>query len=108
MRLSTTFNLECSHQIEQPIGVPVLHGHSYLVTLSIRSSAVNPVPLPQLQGYAGLLRSRLDHKHLNEVLADPPTMEAIIAFILEHWRGPRLMGVKVERPTVGASAEWGE
>ncbi|HSW83504.1 MAG TPA: 6-carboxytetrahydropterin synthase [Usitatibacter sp.] len=106
MRLSTTFNIECAHTIEEPVGVPVLHGHSYLITVSVGTSPEAPAPLPELQRFAGMVQSRLDHRHLNDLLAGRSTMEAIISFVRLAWPGPQLVGVKVERPTIGASAEW--
>lgn len=106
MNLCVSFNIECAHSIEQPIGVPILHGHSYMVEICVPSSAEFPVPLPQIQGWAELVKHRLDHTNLNDVLDDAPTMEAIVRFVRRKWLGPDPVRVKVWRPTLGVGAEW--
>lgn len=104
MNLCASFNLECAHSIEA-MGMPVLHGHSYVVTVCVASSPDKAVPLPDLQGWAAEIQKQLDHRNLNDVL-DCPTMEAIVRYVRRNWPGPELRAVRVARPTIGASAEW--
>lgn len=100
IELWTTFTLECSHTLEQPIGIPVLHGHSYWVQVFYESTVKDPVPLPMLAGYAEQLKHRLDHIHLNDLLPQP-TMESLAEYVYTYIQGQRPTKVVVERKSIG-------
>lgn len=102
MELWITFTFEASHTLPQPIGKPVMHGHSYWVRVFVDSSEKDPVPLPMLEGYAGLVRSALDHKHLNDIM-ESPTMESIAMFVAKNIQTTiPVVRVDVERQSIGA------
>lgn len=65
-----------------------------------------PVPMPQIQGYAGLVQNKLDHRNLNDLFDEAPTMEAMVRYVQRNWLGPDPVSIKVWRPTLGVSAEW--
>jgi hypothetical protein len=48
----------------------------------------------------------LDHQHLNTLMEQEPTMEALIEFIRREWTGPELKRVSVWRESLGCGAEW--
>ena len=100
IELWTSFTLECSHTLEQPIGIPVLHGHSYWVQVFYETSAKNPIPLPMLNGCAELMKNRLDHTHLNDLLTQP-TMESLAEYVYTYIQGPRPTKIVVERKSIG-------
>lgn len=106
MKLCASFNIECAHCVEEPLGVSRIHGHSYVVRVCVASRHDEPTSLPALQSAAATIQASLDHRKLNDVLKDQPTMEAIVQFVRMNWRGPDLCAVSVSRPTLGVSAEW--
>lgn len=100
MEIWTEFTLECSHTLNQPIGSPQIHGHSYWVRVYFDSSEDDPVPLPMLEGYCRLLRNKMDHRHLNDFI-EVPTMEAIAAYVANNVQHTPIR-VDVERKSIGA------
>ena len=106
MLLYTTFCFEASHSLVASVGLPQLHGHSYWARVWVASSADEPTPLPQLELEACKVQQLLDHQHLNELMEEEPTMEALIQFIRRSWEGPSLARVSVWRESLGCGAEW--
>jgi len=104
--LYTTFCFEASHSLLAPVGMPQLHGHSYWARIWIASCPDHPSALPALEAEARKLKDRLDHQHLNSLMSREPTMEALVAFIREHWSGPELRRVSVWRESLGCGADW--
>lgn len=104
IELAHTFCIECAHSLPG-LGVSTMHGHSYWVTVYVESSAENPIPMDILTGYCAMLRCRLDHKNLNDVLPQP-TMESIAKWVAENIQGPRPTRVRVSRPSINVAATW--
>ncbi|NBV89742.1 MAG: hypothetical protein EBR88_09570 [Betaproteobacteria bacterium] len=104
--LYTTFCFEASHSLVASMGLPQLHGHSYWARVWVASSSHQPSPLPALELEARRVQQLLDHQHLNALMQEEPTMEALIDFIRHHWNGPALRRVSVWRESLGCGAEW--
>lgn len=104
--LYTTFCFEASHRLIAPVGLPQMHGHSYWARVWIASSPDHPSPLPDLEQEAQRIKRLLDHQHLNDLMTQEPTMEALIAFIRGAWGGPELERVSVWRESLGCGADW--
>lgn len=100
MELWTTFTIECSHTLEEPIGYPVMHGHSYWIRVYFDSSAIKPLPLPEIDKACQLVKGQLDHKHLNDFMPSP-TMESIAEFVFQNIE-LRPVRIDVERKSIGA------
>ena len=58
-----------------------LHGHNYVVRLRLTGDRLLPVGFlfdyGDLAPFKNLLDSTLDHRHLNDVMSDNPTAEAL-------------------------------
>ncbi|MEY4013691.1 MAG: 6-pyruvoyl tetrahydropterin synthase [Pseudomonadota bacterium] len=106
MLLYTTFCFEASHSLAASVGLPQLHGHSYWARVWVASSAAHPTPLPDLELEARKVQKLLDHQHLNTLMEQEPTMEALVDFIRRTWTGPELKRVSVWRESLGCGAEW--
>lgn len=106
MLLFTTFTFESSHSLITTIGQPQTHGHSYWARVYVRSSSREIVPLPRLEAHASEVKVLLDHQHLNDLMDENPTMEALVGYIRRHWRGPALERVLVWRESLGCGVEW--
>jgi 6-pyruvoyl-tetrahydropterin synthase len=72
----------------------------------VASSAAHPTPLPDLELEARKVQKLLDHQHLNTLMEQEPTMEALVDFIRRTWTGPELKRVSVWRESLGCGAEW--
>jgi len=98
-----TFTIECAHSLPG-LGIAHVHGHSYWITVYVESRPESPVPLAMLEGYCAMLRGRLDHKNLDDLMPQP-TMESIAAWVCREIQGPRPTRVVVSRPSIGAGVE---
>lgn len=106
MLLHTTFTFEASHSLVAGIGQEQVHGHSYWARVWVLSSPERITPLPSLEAHARTLQQQLDHRHLNDLMEGPPTMEALVQHIRRHWTGPALARVAVWRESLGCGVEW--
>lgn len=104
MELWHTFTIECAHSLHG-IGHAKLHGHSYWVTVYYSTSSDSPTPLAMIEGYCAMLRGKLDHQNLDDVMTQP-TMESIAEFVCREIQGPRPTRVVVSRPSIGAGVEY--
>lgn len=84
-----------------------IHGHSFLVTLTLRAEKLAPegwiVDFAALRAICEGLRERLDHRLLNAVPGlERPTLETIAAWIFAAASEdtPALHKVEVARPTL--------
>ncbi|GAA2396330.1 6-carboxytetrahydropterin synthase QueD [Mycolicibacterium llatzerense] len=119
LRICKDFEFSASHVIA---GLPEshkcarLHGHSYRVRVAV-SGAVDEVGFiidyGELAWIRELIDTRLDHRHLNDVLAVNPTAENIAVWLAEQvcsWlqsrpERQRIRGVEIgvsETPTTWA------
>lgn len=103
--ISKEFHFSASHQlVNMPVGHPCarLHGHNYVVRLELASEQLDEygfvVDYTALKPFKDYIDERLDHRHLNEVLAsDRPTAE-LLARHLYDWarlRWPQVCAVAV-------------
>jgi 6-pyruvoyltetrahydropterin/6-carboxytetrahydropterin synthase len=104
MEIWTEFTVEVSHTLQDPIGIPVMHGHSYWVRCYFTTSEDDPVPLPMLEGYCKMLRNKIDHKHMNDFLP-VPTMEALAVWVSENLQY-KPCRVVIERKSIGTGLEY--
>lgn len=84
-----------------------VHGHSFIVTLTLRAAAL--APEGWIMDYAALrkicerVRDRLDHRLLNTIPGlERPTLENTAAWIFKAFEdeAPALWRVEVARPTL--------
>lgn len=94
------FTIEVSHTLDDPIGIPVIHGHSYWIKVFVESSIENPMPLPRLAGLCGLVQHKLDHKHLNDLMPIP-TMESLAQWVYEQIQ-VKATRIDIKRKSIGA------
>ncbi len=86
-----------------------LHGHNYEVEVTLSSPELNDdhfiLDFADLSPLADLVRSKLDHRHLNDVLPFPPTAENLAQYLFCQAKGfwPEVTAVKVsETPSCWA------
>lgn len=107
------FSFEAAHtladnvkdEVDHPYGR--VHGHSYVVTVTLRAGALQPEGW--IMDYAALrricerVRDRLDHRFLNTIPGlERPTLENTAAWIFRALENetPALWRVEVARPTL--------
>lgn len=96
--------LELSHTLQEPVGVPTMHGHSYWVRVYVETDWIEPTPLPKLQEAMQRIQ-KYDHTHMNTWLLDP-TMERLAEFVAGQVVGVRVTRVQVERKSLGTGVEY--
>ncbi len=84
-----------------------IHGHSFIVTLTLRAAALSPegwiMDYADLRKVCDGVRDRLDHRLLNTVAGlERPTLENAAAWIFKAAAptAPALWRVEVARPTL--------
>lgn len=101
MRIGRQYHFSASHQLERmPEGHKCrrLHGHNYRVEV-VLTGQISPAD-EMLMDFADLdcivapVIAELDHRHLNDLLADQPTVELVAFWILA--RLSRLLSDEVE------------
>jgi 6-pyruvoyltetrahydropterin/6-carboxytetrahydropterin synthase len=105
MEIGHSFWIECAHLLQDPLGVERLHGHSYQVTVWAETNPDEPTPLGVVSGFASLVRGKIDHYYLNDIIPEP-TMEKIAMWVYENIQGPRPTRITVARPSIGATLEF--
>jgi 6-pyruvoyltetrahydropterin/6-carboxytetrahydropterin synthase len=116
-RISKEFHFSASHVLE---GLPEghqcgrMHGHNYVVVLELSASDGGLTEPGFVRDYGELADFRrwidnaVDHRHLNDVLADRnPSAENIARWVYDRWSGyyPELSAVQV-RETFRTTAEY--
>lgn len=84
-----------------------IHGHSFVVTVTLRAAALAPegwiMDYAKLRAICEGVRARLDHRLLNAIPGlERPTLENTAAFIFKAFEKevPALWRVEVARPTL--------
>jgi 6-pyruvoyl-tetrahydropterin synthase len=104
MKAFKSFYFEAAHSLP---GNPMVHGHSYRVTLWFATSIENPVNLSGINKVEWQVKRIIDHRMLNEFI-DNPTMESISAYLTNYARAiidaqriqVELLGIDVDRPSI--------
>lgn len=84
--IKKTLEVSGSHSLSLPYSSKCtnMHGHNWIITIYCRSSELNPEGMViDFSEVKRLVRSRLDHKNLNEVFDFNPTAENIARWIVE-------------------------
>lgn len=112
MKVWKEFSFEAAHSLpDVRMGAPNqrIHGHSYCARVTVRGPIRDDgmvVSMEELQAAVDAVRFRLDHMHLNAVLATPPTLEHLTEFIAASFHIGDVVRVDVWRPTCGDGATW--
>ena len=119
IRISKSATAEIAHFLPGHPNVRnrLVHGHSLIVTVTAEGERQADSQRGMVQDFGIFGRQVeavvgcLDHACLNEVFPDiePPTIENIaewVALRMIEAGGPRIVSVKVDRPTCRESAEW--
>jgi 6-pyruvoyltetrahydropterin/6-carboxytetrahydropterin synthase len=111
IELTQEFGFDAAHWVEQ--GAPEnarLHGHSFYVEVTLRGDADKETgwlrDLGEVRAALDRVRSRLDHRLLNEVEGlRTPTLENLAQFIFDEAKKvlPETVRVRVRRPSYGQS-----
>jgi len=87
-KISKQFTFSASHVLDQlPESHPCarLHGHSYVVTVHLRSESLNEFGFVkdyrELDFVKEFIDDTLDHRHLNDILPYHPTAENIARYL---------------------------
>ena len=114
-KISKQFTFSASHILDLlPNGHPCarLHGHSYVVTVHLRSEGLNEFGFVrdyrELDFIKEFIDNTLDHRHLNDIISCHPTAENIARYLFEVFsaRLPELYAVEVsETPKTSALYE---
>ena len=102
--ITKQFHFSAAHRLDHlPSTHPCArdHGHNYLVELVLGAGALDERGFvrdyTELAAFESLLDHELDHRHLNDVLAFPPTAENIASYLYrrskECW--PEVVAVRV-------------
>jgi len=110
---SYRFSFEAAHDLAENVKgeddhpYSRIHGHSFAVTLTLRSEKLAPegwiMDFAKLRAICASLHDRLDHRLLNAIPGlERPTLENIAAFILNEAikQAPAAYKVEIERPTL--------
>lgn len=114
--ITKEFTFSASHQLNGMVeGHPCsrLHGHNYVVKIELKGHQVKKEE-EFLQDYGDLnlikhwIDTKLDHRHLNDIVPGNPTAENIARWIYYQWKRefPLLSAVEVsETPKTNARYE---
>ena len=110
---SYKFTFEAAHDLAENVKGETdhpysrIHGHSFVVTLTLRAETLAPegwiIDFAKLKAICESLRDRLDHRLLNAVPGlERPTLENTAAWIFAAAvaDAPALHKVELERPTL--------
>ena len=110
---SYQFAFEAAHDLADNVGrdgdhpYARLHGHSFIVTVTLRAAALAPegwiMDFAALRTICDSVRDRLDHRLLNTIPGlERPTLENTAAWIFRAFEkeAPALWRVELSRPTL--------
>jgi len=103
-KISKQFSFSASHILDLlPEGHPCarLHGHNYKVTVHLKSETLDEYGFVKdyndLKTVKQFIDEKLDHRHLNDCISEPPTSENIARFLFDRFKPeiPELYAVEV-------------
>jgi 6-pyruvoyltetrahydropterin/6-carboxytetrahydropterin synthase len=110
---SYEFTFEAAHDLAEAVKgegdhpYARIHGHSFVVTLTLRSKTLAAegwiMDFARLREVCERLRARLDHRLLNTIAGlERPTLENTAAYIFREAarEAPALFRVEISRPTL--------
>ncbi|MCL1937530.1 MAG: 6-carboxytetrahydropterin synthase [Candidatus Azobacteroides sp.] len=103
-KISKQFSFSASHALpllgkDHPCAR--MHGHNYVITMHLHAENLDKYGFVKdyksLQGVKQFIDETLDHRHLNDIIPDPPTSENIARFIYNRFKSeiPELYAVGV-------------
>lgn len=96
---------EMAHRVQDPIGVPRLHGHSYWVRLYVESDVDHIVSAIQVQADLKRHLRSIDHSMMNETL-EMGTMEELARWVAQQMAGWKPTRVRIERKSLGVGVDY--
>ena len=93
---------ELSHQVNNLLGVPVIHGHSYWIRVYAESDGTYSANSFKAQ----LLRCvrKIDHSNMNDKISCG-TMEGLAKWIAENLQFKGVTRIQIERKSLGYGVE---
>jgi 6-pyruvoyl-tetrahydropterin synthase len=105
MQLWVEATCEMAHRVEDPIGVPRLHGHSYWVRVYIQSDVDQLVSAIQVQADLKRHLVTLDHSLMNDTL-ETGTMEEFARWVAKVMSGWKPIRVSINRKSLGVGVDY--
>lgn len=107
-RIGKRFTFDAAHDIQQAVAddncLPGLHGHTYEVEVVLSAERLTHpgfvADFAILDPFSRHLTEHLDHQHLNDVLDETPTIEAVRRYLHQRW--DRCGRLPADRVTVNA------
>jgi 6-pyruvoyltetrahydropterin/6-carboxytetrahydropterin synthase len=103
-KISKQFSFSASHVLnllDKDHPCARMHGHNYLITVHLKSDTLDEYGFVKdykaLKVVREFINDKLDHRHLNDVIAEHPTSENIARFIYNRFKPeiPELYAVEV-------------
>jgi 6-pyruvoyl-tetrahydropterin synthase len=104
MELWVEATCEMAHRVDDPIGIPRLHGHSYWVRVYVLSDVDQLVSSIQVQADLRRHLRSIDHSLMNDTLPSG-TMEEMARWVANAMSGWRVTKVLIERKSMGVGVE---
>lgn len=96
---------EMAHRVDDPIGIPRLHGHSYWVRVYVLSDVDQLVSSIQVQADLRRHLRSIDHSLMNDTLSSG-TMEEMARWVAGEMSGWKVTRVIIERKSMGVGVEF--
>lgn len=105
MELWAEATCELAHSVKSPLGVDVIHGHSYWVRMSVESDPQNPVRAMELQAWLQKLLRQIDHGMMNNLIPSG-TMEEMALWIEANMTIFKPTRIQIERKSLGLGIDY--
>jgi len=105
MELWAEVTCELAHSVKSPIGVEVVHGHSYWVRMYVESDPSNPILATELKAWLQKLMRQIDHGMMNEHIPSG-TMEEMAQWIAANMTLFKPTRIQIERKSLGLGVDY--
>jgi len=105
MELWAEVTCELAHSVKSPIGIEVVHGHSYWVRMYVESDPSNPIPATELKAWLQKLMRQIDHGMMNEHIPSG-TMEEMAKWIAANMTLFKPTRIQIERKSLGLGVDY--